>query len=481
MSDSAQDALDAGMAHLLAGRWEPGAQSLRIALQSNPQRADVWSNLGYALREMGRAAEAREALQQAVGLDPSLADSWNLLGLVAAGERKLEEAVGHFDRAIALRPGFGLAWMNRANAHQARGARDKALTDYARALELVPGFAQIHYNLGHLHHKSTGDLAQAIAHYREALRLEPRHATAHHNLSHALYLQGEFGEAWSESRWRPKRTRYERDLAKTSRAYSLPTRDEIAGAHIIVISEQGLGDALFYLRFAPALRELGATLDFAGLPRIHAMLARTGLFERVATTAAELDRPGAFHVLAGDLALIVQQAQPSIVLAPPLKLAPDASRLDAMRSRLGSLGPPPYTALAWRSGETQAGPRETLEKELPFEVLARALPADNATLISVQRSPRTGETELLASLAGRTVHDLSDINVDLDDCLALMAAADDYVGVSSTLVHLRASAGGAGRVFVPFPWEWRWMARGDSPWFPGMTVIRQTPGGRWPE
>jgi len=73
------------------------------------------------------------------------------------------------------------------------------------------------------------------------------------------------------------------------------------------------------------------------------------------------------------------------------------------------------------------------------------------------------------------------VNAELDDCLALMAASDDYVGVSSTLVHLRASAGGPARIFVAFPWEWRWMAAGDSPWFPGMKVIRQKAGGSWPQ
>jgi hypothetical protein len=361
------------------------------------------------------------------------------------------------------------------------GANERALADYARALQLAPGHAQIHYNLGHLHHKSTGDLGLAIACYRDAIRLDPRYATAHHNLSHALYLEGELEEAWTESRWRPKRERYERHLAQTSRRYALPAPGELPGARIIVMSEQGLGDALFYLRFAPALRELGARLDFAGLPRIHAILGRTGLFERIAADAAELDLPGAFHVLAGDLALVAQQARPGLVLAPPLKLAPEASRADSMNAKLRSLGPPPYTTVAWRSGQVQTGPRETLAKNLPLEVLASALRATRGTLVSVQRDPHADETKALATLVGRTVHDLSAVNADLEDCLALMAASDDYVGVSSTLVHLRASAGGPARIFVPFPWEWRWMAAGDSPWFPGMKVIRQKAGGSWPQ
>ena len=41
------------------------------------------------------------------------------------------------------------------------------------------------------------------------------------------------------------------------------------------MGEQGLGDVLFFLRWARLLRERGATLDFAGDARLHGMLART--------------------------------------------------------------------------------------------------------------------------------------------------------------------------------------------------------------
>jgi hypothetical protein len=72
------------------------------------------------------------------------------------------------------------------------------------------------------------------------------------------------------------------------------------------------------------------------------------------------------------------------------------------------------------------------------------------------------------------------VNADLDEALALLAAVDEYVGVSSTLVHLHASVGGTARVVVPFPYEWRWMESGDaSPWFPRATIYRQAADGDW--
>ena len=61
----------------------------------------------------------------------------------------------------------------------------------------------------------------------------------------------------------------------------------------------------------------------------------------------------------------------------------------------------------------------------------------------------------------------------------MVALIDDYVGVSNTNMHLRAAAGKTARVLVPCPAEWRWMASGSSPWFPGFGIYRQALNGRW--
>jgi hypothetical protein len=47
-------------------------------------------------------------------------------------------------------------------------------------------------------------------------------------------------------------------------------------------------------------------------------------------------------------------------------------------------------------------------------------------------------------------------------------------------MHIRAGLGKTARVLVPFPPEFRWMhAGGESPWFPGLPIYRQTAGRDW--
>lgn len=471
--------INAGMAHLQAGRWAEGVEELRAALAAQPAFAEIWSNLAFGLRQLGRIDEARNAAERAVALKPSLPDAWNLLGLVEQDSSRFEDAKRHFRRALELRPQFAAAWMNLANCEQALGRLDDAVAGYRRALELDPRHPELHYNLGHLHHKATGDYDQAIAHYRDAIALYPAYGTAHHNLSHVLFLLGRFEEAWREYAWRPPREAHIASLAQQGLVYTLPASDALGGKHVVIVGEQGLGDMLFFLRYAPLLRKRGATLDFAGEPRLHGMLARTGLFERFAASSAELERAGSDAILAGDLPLLAPEAQSASSVPAPLALTPEPTRLAAMREKLRALGPPPYVAVAWRAGEPKTGLFETLFKEVPLDVLADAVRDMPGTVVSLQREPRADETDALAKLLGRPVHDLSAINRDLEDALAFMTVVDELVGVSNTNVHLRAGAGKPSRVFVPFPYEWRWMAAGASPWFPGTCVNRQGPSGTW--
>jgi ADP-heptose:LPS heptosyltransferase len=167
---------------------------------------------------------------------------------------------------------------------------------------------------------------------------------------------------------------------------------------------------------------------------------------------------------------------------PPLALSALPKRVATWRERLAAFGPPPYLGVAWRAGtdfrrRSEFGTNiRSLFKGVPPDRLASAVARASGTLVSLQRLPDEGEVARFAAAAGRPVFDAAGANEDLEDALALLAVLDDYVGVSSTNVHLAAGLGRSGRVVVPYPPEWRWMLEGEgSPWFPGFAVYREHP------
>ena len=476
--DHAKAHLLAGIASFRLGRWDKGVAHTRAAVAAAPADAGAWSNLAFGLRTTGRTAEASQVARHALKLDPELANGWNVLGLAEQDSGRLEEARGHFVRALELNARFAEARVNLANCDQALGRIEAALDGYREAAALDPALVEAPYNRGHLYHKATGDIEAAIACYREAIAVNPGFALAHNNLAHALFLTGRFPEAWREYRWRPNRLQLDARMNATGRRYAPPQPGSLGGSRLVIVGEQGLGDMLFFLRYAPLVRSLGVELGFAGDVRLHGMLGRSGLFERFAAGPDEANVRNEAQVLAGDLPLVLPEDGLAHAV-PALALTADAGKLAQLRERLASLGPPPYAALAWRSGIAKTGIEERLFKELPLEGLGAALRGLPATWLSIQREPRSGETEALAGFIGARVHDLSGINEDLEEALAAMALLDHVIGVSNTNVHLRAGAGGPARVLVPFPPEWRWMQGERSLWFPDMPVYRQERSGSW--
>jgi hypothetical protein len=235
---------------------------------------------------------------------------------------------------------------------------------------------------------------------------------------------------------------------------------------------------LFFLRFAPELVRRGAALAFRGDTRLHGMLARTGLFalglEPDAAPIADLEA-----LFIGDLPWLLGAGDPAN-FPDALPLSPLPARVARMRSRLEAAGPAPWIALTWRGGVASAGPARTQVKEIGAQRLGEELRDMRATWIGIQRLPASGEFAQFSTALGATVHDFSAVNDDLEDMLALLSIADDYVGVSNANAHLRASLGGTMQVLVPHPPEWRWGAAGPgSAWFGAMRVVRQQPDGRW--
>jgi hypothetical protein len=238
-----------------------------------------------------------------------------------------------------------------------------------------------------------------------------------------------------------------------------------------------LGDELFFLRFAPEARARGAWLGYLASPAIASIVERAAAVDRVlesAEQAGEVD-----HVFSvGDLPLVLGTARAE-TLPPPLPLSVAPQQAGEALARLQALGPGPYLALTWRAGTmpVEVPGRRTLFKEVELEALAGALGNWKGEIVAVQRQPHAGEVDRLSALLQRPVHDFSDLNEELEAMLALLAAVDEYVGVSNTNVYLRAGLGRPARVLVPNPPEWRWAWTGaQSPWFPGFHLYRQAPG-----
>ena len=490
------------------GRYGEASDCYRDALRLNPGMPELHHNLGNALHALGHHEDAEQSYREAIRLRPGYVEAHDHLGVVLAKQNRYEEAIASYHQALAIRPDHAAAHYNLAMSLKHLNRLDEAVASYRRALAINPRDSEARVNLGialveqkrfneaidHYHealrlkpddadaHNNLGvalveqqKIDEAIACYREALRLKPDDGDAHFNLSLLLLLQGNFRDGWQEYQW------FWRRKVSAGRPLQPSPWDgsNLNGQNVFLHGEQGLGDEFFFLRFVPWLRRHGAgTITYRSDPRIATLLSRAKEIDRIAA-AEELPLPGDLVFAIGDLPRLLGMVRVDQI-PPSLTLTPLPQHTESMRTRLAQLGPPPYVGVTWRAGTSAK--RGSLYKECPLPRLAETLRATPATALALQRKPLPGEAEGFSQALGRPVHDLSILNEDLEQMLALLALIDDYVGVSNTNMHLRAGVGRTARVLVPAPPEWRWMAEGEkSPWFPGFTVYRQGYNRSWDE
>lgn len=465
-----EQAFEAALQYHRRGRLDLAEPIYRAILNDNPRHAGAHHMLGMALRAMGRLDEAASAYQRAIKSDAARAESHFNLGNVLVALGRHPEAIAPFRRAFELSPKDAEAAASIAAAYRETGEHELALQFFRNAVDLAPEKAELHNDYANML-SQRGDFDGALRSLRQGLQRAPGDPDIHHNLGRQLLARGEFAEGWREYRWR-SRCKWFQAYGKEA-GLAGPWSDALRGRPVVLHGEQGLGDQLFFLRFAPRLKALGAgPLAVNGNPRLNAMLARTRMFSQLSGEAPA----GAVQLLCGDLPWLTGMARAGDIPAP-LPLAATESALAAMRAVLADAGPPPYLGVTWRAGTRG---RTTLYKEIEPEPLAAVLRAARGTVVLLQREGRAGDQERFRAALGRPAPDLSGESEDLERLLALLALLDDYVGVSSTNMHLRAGLGRAARVLVPMPPDWRWMSGGEaSPWFPGVAIYRQEAGGSW--
>ena len=92
-----------------------------------------------------------------------------------------------------------------------------------------------------------------------------------------------------------------------------------------------------------------------------------------------------------------------------------------------------------------------------------------------------GEEEALTPPAGLSVSALGDSLRDFADTAAVVTRLDLVISVDTAVAHLAGALGKPCWVLLPdYMTDWRWLTgRSDSPWYPGMRLFRQPPGGTW--
>ena len=467
-----RELFDLGLKFNALNQHQKALDSFDLAIQVQPDFFEAHSNRGAMLAVLGRHDDAIESYRKAIAIRPDFADAHCNLGSALTQLHRYEEALASLDHALALRPDYPDVLYNRGNALKPLQRYEEALASYDRAIALQPNHADAHNNRGQVL-RELERYEEALASYDRALALRPRHVMAHCNAAALRLLTGDFERGWTHYEWRWLK----KSVIPTQRNFSQPAwngRDPIAGATILIHSEQGLGDTIQFCRYVPLVAARGAQVIFEVQKPLQALMASLG---GVAQVAPKGDPLPAFDLHCPLVSLPLAFGTRLETIPSTIRyLSAPAEHVTRWQSRLEGKSHP-RIGLVWSGNRGHERDRERSIGLRAFVPLLDAFGAD-ATFVSLQKDIRPEDAAVLKERTA--ILDFGNAIVDFSDTAALISQLDLVISVDTSVAHLAGALGKPVWILLTYFPDWRWLlGRDDSPWYPTARLFRQDKSRTW--
>jgi tetratricopeptide (TPR) repeat protein len=407
-------------ASLAEGHAAAAIGTLTLVLALEPANAAAHAGLANALAAHGEVERAVQHAMMAFRLVPDPGHASNFSSTLIMGGHYTEARV-LAEYALARQPGHFGALVNRATALDVLGDMPEALRTAQRAVAAAPDnvtgrlmLAGLYLRLGHL-----TDAAWSLYEARHQLGNGP-----------PAWMQG---PVWNG--------------------------EPIAGRTILLQAEQGYGDTLQFVRYAPLVAQRAGRVILAVQPALLRLLRQVPGVDQVIARDAPLPP---FDVVCPLLSLPRIFGTTLQTIPPPLPYADEAPPLepsDTLRVGLVWAGNPGFPLDAQRS--------------LPAEALSVLSGIPHVQFYSLQLQPA-------AWPPGLDMIDRMDGVQDFADTAARIAGLDLVIAADTAVAHLAATMGKPVWLLSRFRGCWRWLHdRPDSPWYPTLRVLRQTEPRNW--
>jgi tetratricopeptide (TPR) repeat protein len=460
----------AGWANALAlsGDRPAAIAQYEILLAQEPDHIEATFHCAVAYMQESKEKPAIAGFLRTLELAPCHARAANNLGILYQLEKNYEQAIGYYQRSIRADPEYDAAIYNLGTAWQERNQPRRAICVFRKVLQRKPDHAAAWTNLGNAW-LAWNAIDAAISCYRKTLALRPEETAAAWNLGIVSLLNGDL-----QSGWAGYEQRFDVPGATPRRAFATPLwrGESLTGKTLILHAEQGIGDTLQFVRYAPIFASQGARI---------VVECQTGLLpllvgmEGVAVWVGARKDGSVDHLPAADFQL-------------PLLSAPaiTGTALDTIPLPEGYLHAPATSARKWkrwlgaptrqlRVGVCWAGNpnhKNDMNRSISAPLLAMLEAVPTVEWVNLQKGhPMPAAPDMRN--AARELHDFA-------DTAGLIENLDLILSVDTSVAHLAGALGKPVWVMLPYAPDWRWMLdRSDSPWYAKARLFRQSERGNW--
>jgi tetratricopeptide (TPR) repeat protein len=443
-------------------------QSYKSALRIKSYFVDAHINLGNLLQKTGQLDDAIFNYQRAIELNPNHAGVYYNLGIMFQEMDRIDEAISAFQNSIRLNPQYADAYHDLGYVFHMNRQPNEAVECYHKAIQLDKGMFDAYNNLGRVYQEQ-GQLDDAITSYRKSLEINPDFAEAHCNLAMALLLTGDFVQGWKEYEWRWK--------FKDRSRYDFPQQiwdgSDISGKTVFLYAEQGFGDTIQFIRFAPLVAALGGKVIIECHKELKSLIRHVRGVDTVITREDPLPEFDVHYPLLS-LPLIFNTTPESIPANIPYIMT-DQKKVQQWKERIQSDNARMKIGLVW-SGNPKY--KADQFRSISLSSFLQLWEVEGTSFYSLQKGEAASQVKELPQET--KLIDYTDEIHDFSDTAALIENLDLVISVDTAVAHLAGALGKSVWTLLPFSPDWRWMLnREDSPWYPTMRLFRQPSVGDW--
>jgi Flp pilus assembly protein TadD len=447
----------------------------RQVLAARPDHAEALNMLGVLALQCGQPQAAIELMERSVVAGQMASGSassrlffyYNNLAEAYKATKLHADAARAFERALGLKPGDHQARHSLAVALDNAGECDRAVQILRELIQAAPDYPKPYMSLGAILEKQA-HYVQALELLDRAATLDPQYARARHGRAGIWLRNGDFERGWAEYEWRWRVSGFPGRPPRPGTP--LWNGEDLGGRTILLFAEQGLGDTIQFIRYAPQVAARGGRVVVETPPSLVRLVRGV---EGVSEAVTPSESPPAYQVQLPLLSLprVMGTRLETIPNRVPY-ITPAADVVSQWAANVGN-EPTFRVGICWAGGQSQ--PHRSIPSALMGRIISNA-PA-GVRFYSLQKDRPSDDPHAPAG-----VLDLMDQVSDFADTAGLIAAMDLVISIDTAAAHLAGAMGKPTWVMLAHHADWRWLhGRMDSPWYPTMRLFKQEQAGAWQE
>jgi hypothetical protein len=321
--------------------------------------------------------------------------------------------------------------------------------------------------------RDLGDLGRAERCLRAVCEQRPEDAAAHYNLALTLLRAGQLREGFAEYEWRWRL----KEFAPQRREIAAPVWDggPLGGRRILLYGEQGAGDTIQFVRYAPLVAAAGSgEVILEVLPHLERLMSWMDGGYRIVNALTE--RVG-FDVQCALMSLPHRFSTGLDSIPPPARFRIPPGARDRWRARFA----PGVRNIGVVWAGNPLNPNDAF-RSIPPELFAplAGLPGIRCFCLQVGADAAGPTAPAVVSVPG--VEPLAGELADFANTAAAISCLDLVIAADTAVAHLAGSLSIPVWLLTAYASDWRWLLdREDSPWYSSLRIFRQKAPGDWAE